>query len=254
MRDDLLKLLSEILCEDVTDVFVTSGKVPAVRVKGEIRHLADLPPVPAEAVDALRRSLLDGRAAAEYDANGGYDLSIPVGNWRCRANFLSTINGPAVVLRPVSSGGELDFGNLNLPGEALKKLAGLRQGIVFFAGGTGCGKTTTLNAMVNFINRTASRHILTLEDPIEYIHADKYSLVTQREIRGGGFASAMRLAVRENPDVIVLGEIRDAESVTAALNAALTGHLVLSTVHCGGAVALLERILGFFPASARADG
>ena len=251
MGDDLLKLLPEILQPEVTDVFVTSGKVPSVRVRGGIRHLEDRPVISSEAVDALRGALLDARAAAEYAANGGYDLSLSVGGRRCRVNFLSTANGPAAVFRPVSSGGDLDFERLNLPGEALKKLAGLRRGIVFFAGGTGSGKTTTLNALVNYINTNSSRHILTLEDPIEYIHPDKASLVTQREIRGGGFAAAMRLAVRENPDVIVLGEIRDAESVTAALNAALTGHLVLSTVHCGGAVALLERILGFFPASAR---
>ena len=251
MGEELLELLQGILREGVSDVFITAGKVVSVRVKGEIRHLEDQPVIPAEAIDELRNSLLDAAAAAEYAANGGYDLSLPLGDMRCRANFLSTANGPAAVLRPVRSGGELDFERLNLPAKPLQKLAALRRGIIFFAGGTGSGKTTSLNALINFINANSCRHILTLEDPIEYIHADRYSLITQREIRGGGFGTAMRLAMRENPDVIVIGEIRDAESVTTALSAALTGHLVLCTVHCGGTVELLERILGFFPASAR---
>ena len=133
----------------------------------------------------------------------------------------------------------------------MRRLSSLSRGIVFIAGGTGSGKTTTLNAMVNYINRNFRRHVLTLEDPIEYIHRDNRSLVNQRELRGGDFATAMRHAVRENPDVIVLGEMRDSESVRAALNAALTGHLVLTTVHCIDTVSLPERLIGFFDDSER---
>ncbi len=246
MASELSSVLSGLIRPGVSDIFVTAGKVPSVRENGTVVPVADGGVVSAEAVDLWRGEVLDERGAAEYLSTGGADAAVELSGRRCRVNFLSSLNGPALVLRPIAPGGELDFGQLGLPGEALKLLAAKTRGIVFFTGGTGSGKTTSLNAMLNYINGNFRRHILTLEDPIEYVHADRMSLVTQREISGGGFAPAMRHAVREDPDVIVLGEMRDAGSVRAALNAALTGHLVLTTVHCTDGVSLLERLLGFF--------
>ena len=251
MSEQLTALLSSIVRPGVSDIFITTGKVPHLRENGEIRPADGLPVVESAAVDEWREAVLDAQLKEDYLASGGVDAAVELEGCRCRVNFMSTLNGPALVLRPISEGGALDFSALGLPDEALKRLCALNRGIVFVAGGTGSGKTTTLNAMVNYINRNFRRHILTLEDPIEYIHRDKLSLVNQRELRGGDFASAMRNAVRENPDVIVLGEMRDSESVSAALNAALTGHLVLTTVHCIDSVSLAERLLGFFDESER---
>ena len=251
MSTQLNSLLSSLIRPGVSDIFITAGKVPYVRENGEMRQTEISEPVDGAAVDEWREAVLDAAMKADYFATGGVDAAVDVEGRRCRVNFMSTLNGPALVLRPINEGGDLDFAELGLPEERLKRLCSLARGIVFIAGGTGSGKTTTLNAMVNCINRNFRRHILTLEDPIEYIHHDSMSLVNQRELRGGGFAAAMRNAVRENPDVIVLGEMRDPESIRAALNAALTGHLVLTTVHCTDSVALAERLLGFFDESER---
>ena len=246
MSAELNALLVSLIRPEISDIFITSGKKPCCRKNGEILPAPDAAPVTAAAVDEWRDSVLDDGLRAEYLASGGVDAAVELGGKRCRVNFMSTLNGPALVLRPISEGGALEFEKLGLPAEALEKLCAKTRGIVFCVGGTGCGKTTTMNAMVNCINRNYRRHILTLEDPIEYLHEDRLSLVNQRELRNGDFGAAMRNAVRENPDVIVLGEMRDPESVKAALNAALTGHLVLTTAHCTDCVALAERLLGFF--------
>jgi len=246
MAPELSLVLSELIRPGVSDIFITAGKVPSIRENGVVAPVGEGAPVTAAMVDEWRHAVLDERGAAEYLASGGTDAAVELCGRRCRVNFLSSLNGPALVLRHISPGGELDLAKLGLPAEVLTGIAAKTRGIVLFTGGTGSGKTTSLNAMLNCINGNFRRHILTLEDPIEYVHADRKSLVTQREIPGGEFAAAMRHAVRENPDVIVLGEMRDTVSVRAALNAALTGHLVLATVHCTDCVSLLERLLGFF--------
>ena len=251
MSAEFSAFLASLIRPEVSDIFITSGKTPCFRLNGEIVASEGSAPVDAAAVDEWRDAVLDEELRAEYHKSGGVDAAVDLGGIRCRVNFMSTLNGPAVVLRPISRGGELEFSSLGLPEEQLKKLCAGTRGIIFFVGGTGCGKTTSMNAMINFINRHYRRHILTLEDPIEYTHEDRLSLDSQRELRGGEFAAAMRSAVRENPDVRVLGEMRDAESVKAALNAAMTGHLVLTTVHCTDCVALLERLLGFYDESER---
>ena len=251
MSAEFSAFLASLIRPEVSDIFITSGKVPCFRVNGEIVYAEDVPAVEAAAVDAWRNGVLDDAMRAEYLASGGVDAAVKLGDKRCRVNFMSTLSGPALVLRPISEGGELDFAGLGLPAEQLTKLCSGTRGIIFFVGGTGSGKTTSMNAMVNYLNRNYRRHILTLEDPIEYIHEDRRSLITQREVRNGDFGAALRNAVRENPDVIVLGEMRDRESVRAALNAALTGHLVLTTAHCTDCVALPERLLSFFEESER---
>ena len=246
MSAEFSAFLASLIVPEVSDIFITSGKLPCVRMNGDIVSVENAPAVESSAVDEWRDQVLDEKLRAEYLASGGADAAVELGGRRCRVNFISTLNGPALVLRPISAGGELDLEALGLPAEQLEQLCAKTRGMIFIVGGTGSGKTTTMNAMINFINRKYRRHILTLEDPIEYIHEDHLSLVNQRELRDGDFGTAMRNAVRENPDVIVLGEMRDPESVRAALNAALTGHLVLTTAHCTDSVALPERLLSFF--------
>ena len=251
MSAEFSAFLASLIRPEVSDIFITSGKIPCLRRNGEIVPVEAAAAVDGATVDEWRDRVLDENLRAEYLASGGADAAVELGGRRCRVNFMSTLNGPALVLRPISDGGELDFSKLGLPAAELEKLCAKTRGIIFCVGGTGCGKTTTMNAMVNCINRKYRRHILTLEDPIEYTHEDRLSLVNQRELRDGDFGTAMRNAVRENPDVIVLGEMRDPESVRAALNAALTGHLVLTTAHCTDCVSLPERLLGFFDESER---
>ena len=246
MSAEFSAFLASLIGPEVSDIFITSGKVPCIRKNGEVVPVEAGAAVAASTVDEWRDQVLDEALRAAYLASGGADAAVDLGGRRCRVNFMSTLNGPALVLRPIRAGGELDLAQLGLPAAVLEKLCAGTRGIIFCVGGTGCGKTTTMNAMVNCINGKYRRHILTLEDPIEYTHEDRLSLVNQRELRDGDFGTAMRNAVRENPDVIVLGEIRDPESVRAALNAALTGHLVLATVHCTDCVSLPERLLGFF--------
>jgi twitching motility protein PilT len=171
---------------------------------------------------------------------------------RFRLNFYATLQGSAFVARPLCAGSTLFPDALNLP-PVLMSLCEQPRGLILVVGSTGSGKSTTLATMVNHINRTASKHILTLEDPIEFLHEDCQSLVSQREINvhAENFASALRSGLRENPDVIVVGEMRDTETVQVAVSAALTGHLVIATVHTSNAIQTVERIITMFPDDVR---
>ena len=142
-----------------------------------------------------------------------------------------------MAVRPISDASGMTFESLHLPRE-LQEACRIPRGLILLAGSTGSGKSTTLAAMVNELNQNTASHILTLEDPVEFLHTDAKSLVSQREISAGagGFGAALRSALRENPDVIVIGEMRDLETMTAAVNAALTGHLVIATVHTADTV------------------
>ena len=251
MQEFIAQLISPA---GVSDLFITAGKVPSVRRNGMIEPRSEWEPVDAEVIDRFRASLLTPEAEELYRRSGSADTSLELtAETRCRVNFFSSLHGPAFVARPIRSGDSIEFASLKLPEKLLEPIAALNQGLVVVAGVTGSGKSTTMNAIINAINNSRSAHIITIEDPIEYMHSDRMSLVTQREIgvRGGGFADALRSALRENPDVIVIGETRDAESVQVALHAALTGHLVLTTLHAADAVQSLERLIGLFPETLR---
>ena len=238
----------------VSDLFLSAGKRPSVRIRGSVNPLDRFGPIAAESLDAFRLAVIGERGEAAYAESGSADASwrLPDGS-RIRVNFYRAIGGPSAAIRPILDGDGVMTEKLNLPA-LLDRLADAPRGLILVAGTTGCGKSTTLAAMINHINRTAHKHILTLEDPIEFVYSDHNSVVSQREIdtaREGGFSSALRSALRENPDVIVIGEMRDPETIATAINAALTGHLVISTVHTSGSVEAVERIVNMFPEESR---
>ncbi|MBR7121223.1 MAG: PilT/PilU family type 4a pilus ATPase [Lentisphaeria bacterium] len=236
-----------------SDLFISAGKSPAFRVNGAISTAENVPPVEKEAVNDFRREILTAAGEESYQFTGGADCSFVNGDHRFRINFFDSINGPCLVARPIREGSSCDFAKLNLPEVVMQKIAKNSRGMIIITGTTGSGKSTTMSAIINYINSTANKHILTLEDPIEFIHKDKYSLISQREVGQiqGGFNEALRNALRENPDVIVIGEIRDAETVNTAVSAALTGHLVISTMHTSDAAGAIERMLEMFPEQQR---
>ena len=238
----------------VSDLFLSAGKKPFARTRGIVAPAGTFGAISAESLDAFRRTVIGERGEAAYAESGSFDASwqLPGGS-RIRVNFFRSIGGPSAAVRPVRNGDDVMTAALNLPA-LLDKLSEAPRGLILVAGTTGCGKSTTLAAMVNHINRTMRRHILTLEDPIEFVYSDRGSLISQREIdtaHDGGFSSALRSALRENPDVIVIGEMRDTETIATAINAALTGHLVISTVHTSGSVQAVERIINMFPEEGR---
>jgi len=166
---------------------------------------------------------------------------------RIRINLLDSLRGPAMVLRLIPQT-ILTMEQLKLP-EVLSELAGRPKGLILVTGPTGSGKSTTLAAMIDWINRNETRHILTIEDPVEFVHESKRSLIRHREVgmHTLKFHNALRAALREDPDVILVGEIRDQETLSTALEAAQTGHLVFGTLHTNSAVKTVERVLGMFP-------
>ncbi len=246
---DLNELLRHAAASGASDLFVTAGKTPAFRKKGRIER-ENRPPVAAEDVDAFRISVIGTDGEALYQARAGFDASFSLSpDERFRINFFPSAAGPTFAARPLKPGGELTFERLKLPAAALSALCDMPRGMIFITGSTGSGKSSTLGAMINYINRNSCRHILTIEDPIEFLHEDAHSLITQREVSSetGAFAEALRNALRENPDVIVIGEMRDSETMRTALSAALTGHLVISTLHTTDTVQAAERILNLLP-------
>ena len=254
MMNTILPILQFAAGARVSDLFLSAGKKPNARIRGVVAPLGAFGPVSAESMDAFRRTVIGERGEAVYAESGSFDASwrLPDGS-RIRVNFFRAIGGPSAAIRPILNGDDILTAELNLPA-LLDKLAEAPRGLILVAGTTGCGKSTTLAAMINHINRTMPKHILTLEDPIEFVYSDRQSVVSQREInthREGGFSSALRSALRENPDVIVIGEMRDPETIAVAINAALTGHLVISTVHTSGSVQAVERIINMFPEDGR---
>ncbi|MDD3885803.1 MAG: PilT/PilU family type 4a pilus ATPase [Victivallaceae bacterium] len=246
--DNINTFLQHAVEIGASDLFIAAGKAPAFRVNGEVVTDSTLPALTDDELTAFRQSRSGAAARRDYDANGACDISYNSAAGRFRINFFDTVSGGAAAIRPIRSGNKLALAELNLPPE-LNALARLRRGLVLITGSTGCGKSTTLAALVNAINRERRAHILTIEDPIEFIHTDEKSVVSQREINSDAvsFNEALRSAMRENPDVIVIGELRDAETVETAVAAALTGHLVLGTLHTADSVLAVERLINLFP-------
>ncbi len=242
---DLLRIMVK---ENASDLVLKANGCPAVRVAGVIRFLGDQP-LPAELVRSYVKEVLNERGEREFAEDGATDTAVAlpgVGRFRCNAFHQCGEQG--LVFRAIKS--EIpSFKELNLPIEPLKRLASLKRGLVLATGIAGSGKSTTLASMLEYVNRTMNKHIVTIEDPVEFRFEDKRSIINQREIGTdvSSFPQALRHALRQSPDVILIGEMRDAETVSAAISAAETGHLVFSTLHTVNAVQTVERIISFFP-------
>ncbi|KEQ01250.1 Tfp pilus assembly protein, pilus retraction ATPase PilT [Snodgrassella alvi SCGC AB-598-J21] len=231
-----------------SDLHLSAGLPPMIRVNGDIRRI-NLPELSAEEVGKMIASIMNDYQRKEYQQNLETDFSFELPNVsRFRVNAFNTERGPAAVMRTIPSK-VLTLEELRAPA-IFQKIAELPRGLVLVTGPTGSGKSTTLAAMIDYINNNDAGHILTIEDPIEFVHQSKKSLVNQRELHQHthSFANALRSALREDPDVILVGEMRDPETIGLALTAAETGHLVFGTLHTTGAAKTVDRIVDVFPA------
>ena len=249
---ELRKLLALCKEQGASDLHLAAGLPPWLRIDGELRP-ASLEPLDQGQVQACIDSCLNDNQRQDFLAGEEIDLAIEAPDAaRFRLNAFLQRNGPAAVFRAIPAAAP-SLEQLGM-GENIAQIAEFPSGLVVVTGPTGSGKSTTLAAMVDHINRKLHGHILTIEDPIEFIHPSRHCLLTQREAKRHtrGFAAALRAALREDPDVILLGELRDPETIRLALTAAETGHLVLATLHTASAVKTINRIIDVFPAAEKA--
>ena len=262
----LFPLLQEALHRGASDLHLAAGRPPMLRIHGDLLHLGHRP-LAADAVSALLQPLISGAhrtgtpsgpgtaSLAPSGANPAQDLDFALelpGLSRFRVHVFEQRRGPAAVIRVVPSAIR-SLASLQAP-SVLADLALRPHGLVLVVGPTGSGKSTTLAALLDHRNRSHPGHILTIEDPIEFVHESQLSLVNQREVgrHTPSFEAALRSALREDPDVILLGELRDGPSMRLALTAAETGHLVLATLHASSAVQAVDRVVDVFEASEKA--
>lgn len=249
---DINELLAFSVTNKASDLHLTSGLPPIIRVDGEIRRL-NVEPLDHKQVHSLIFSIMNDKQRKEYEENLECDFSFEVkGLSRFRVNAFNQNRGAAAVLRTIPSD-ILTLDQLGAP-EIFKQIINQPTGIVLVTGATGSGKSTTLAAMVDHINANKREHILTIEDPIEFVHQNKMCVINQREVHRDthSFNNALRSALREDPDVILVGELRDLETIRLAISAAETGHLVFGTLHTNSAPKTIDRIIDVFPAEEKA--
>ncbi|GDX80500.1 hypothetical protein LBMAG42_23110 [Deltaproteobacteria bacterium] len=247
----LVDLLGKMEAAGASDLFLTEGKPPAARIHGQLRVINE-PATPVAALRELVESLVTPLARRRFEETGDLDVGVTLPNGkRLRLSLLRQQGALGLVARSVPPGA-IDLATLGLP-DGLASFVAQPRGLVLVTGATGSGKSTTLAALIHQINRARAAHIVTIEDPIEFVHQDILSRVTQREIGSDSvsFQAALRQVVRQSPDVILVGEMRDAETMGVAVSAALTGHLVLASVHAVDATQTLQRILAYFPDAMR---
>ncbi|MGN4152053.1 type IV pilus twitching motility protein PilT [Burkholderia gladioli] len=246
-------LLSEAVSRNASDLHISAGVEPFIRVDGDIVGIGSAQPLPAEQVDAMLRSLMTEQQYDHFTLGHESDFSLEiVGGYRCRVNAYQQFRGAAVAFRLISPSVRT-LEDLQCP-DVIRKLVEQPKGLVLVTGQTGAGKSTTLAAIVDHLNRSRPFHILTIEDPVEVIHSGVRSIVNQREVGRHtlSFSAALRSALREDPDCILVGELRDRETIQLALTAAETGHLVLATLHTNSAPHTLDRVIDVFPAEEKA--
>ena len=237
-----------------SDLHLKVGSPPAVRVRGLLTPLEGYDVLRPEDTEGMLRQIIPENLLGEFERDGEADFSHAVaGTGRFRVNAFRQRGSVSIVMRFIPFGVP-KFEDLNLPG-VIGRLAKEERGIVLVTGTTGSGKSTTLASMIDLVNRSMHKHIVTIEDPIEFLHRDDKSLLNQREVGTDtvSFSRALRRVLRQDPDIILIGEIRDSETAQIALSAAETGHLVLSTLHTVDATETINRVIDLFPPHERAQ-
>lgn len=255
MAIDVKALLKLMVQKDISDIHFKADSAPALRLHGSMVLAGNLQKLTPEDVRSIAYQLMNDEQKAEFEREKELDMAYSLeGVSRFRVNVYMQRRSIGVSLRVVPMKLK-SFEELNLPAEALKKLAAETRGLILFAGITGAGKTTTMNSFLNYLNAACQYRIITIEEPIEFYHQDGKSTIVQREVGHDtkSFASALRHVLRQDPDVVVIGEMRDLETMQAAISAAETGHLVLSTVHTMDAAQSVDRIVGAHPAHQQAQ-
>lgn len=249
---DITELLAFSVKNNASDLHLTAGLPPIIRVDGEMRKL-NVPALDHKQVHSLVYEIMNDKQRKEYEENLEVDFSFEVKDLsRFRVNAFIQNRGAAAVLRTIPSR-VLTLDDLGAPA-IFKDIINQPTGIVLVTGATGSGKSTTLAAMIDHINTHKREHILTIEDPIEFVHDNKLCVINQREVHRDthSFSNALRSALREDPDVILVGELRDLETIRLAISAAETGHLVFATLHTNSAPKTIDRIIDVFPAEEKA--
>jgi len=249
---DITELLAFSAKQGASDLHLSSGLPPMIRVDGDVRRI-NVPPLDHAQVHDLIYDIMNDKQRKDFEEFFETDFSFEVpGAARFRVNAFNQNRGAAAVFRTIPSK-VLTMDDLGM-GQVFRDVSLLPRGLVLVTGPTGSGKSTTLAAMIDFINDNRYDHILTIEDPIEFVHESKRCLVNQREVHRDtlGFSEALRSALREDPDIILVGEMRDLETIRLALTAAETGHLVFGTLHTTSAAKTIDRVIDVFPAAEKA--
>ncbi len=244
---DIGKILAFASEKGASDLHISSGEPPIVRIDGDIQKI-DMPSLPKDEVHTMLYDILNDQQRKIFEEKKEIDFALDVkGIARYRVNAFCQSRGEAIVFRTIPTKIK-SLEELGLP-MTLADLTKKTKGLVLVTGPTGSGKSTTLAAMMDFINQNEKAHILTVEDPIEFVYEPKLSLINQRELGTNthGFANALRSALREDPDVILVGEMRDLETISLAMTAAETGHLVFGTLHTSSAAKTVDRVIDVFP-------
>ncbi len=245
---DISKLLGVMVEHDASDLYITVDSPPMYRINGIVRPAGNRV-LTSEDTELLAKSIMTDKSQREFEEHNEQNLALYYSALgRFRVNIFKQRGCIGLVIRQIKSN-ILTIDNLELP-PILKEVAMSKRGLVLFVGGTGSGKSTSLAALIDHRNTNSAGHIITIEDPIEFIHLHKKSIVTQREIGmdTGSYGNALKNALRQAPDVVLIGEIRDLETMEAAITFAETGHLCLATLHSNNANQAMERIMNFFPA------
>jgi len=246
---DITELLAFSAKQGASDLHLSAGLPPMIRIDGDIRRI-NLPALDQKSIQPLIYDIMNDKQRKDFEEFWETDFSFEVpGLARFRVNAFNQGRGLGAVFRTIPSK-VLTMEDLGL-GETFRNICSVSNGLVLVTGPTGSGKSTTLAAMIDYLNETKYGHILTIEDPVEFVHESKKCLVNQREVHRDthGFSEALRSALREDPDIILVGELRDLETIRLALTAAETGHLVFATLHTSSAPKTIDRIVDVFPAA-----